>query len=336
MLHASWTPEGVELVEGPQADLRAGWARLEVTGCGICGSDLHVYRGMQSGVLRPHDFATPGHEIAGRVVDGPTDMADIIYAVEPSVTCRVCADCVVGNLPLCPDGELLGIHQAGGLAQFVDVPPHLLHPVDDRLDGRLASLAEPWAVAVRGVHRSKLTEIDERVLVLGGGTIGLLSGLAARDRAARVGVTCRYPHQAELARSFGLEPVAPDTVDEWSAEHRPGVVIETVGGMADTMADAIRVARPGGRIVVVGVFSANLATDYRALMLKELEVVGSYLYGTVASGSEFGAAVRSMGPMADELAAFQTHHYALEDLGAAFTTADDKSSLAVKVTIGAA
>ncbi len=65
-------------------------------------------------------------------------------------------------------------------------------------------------------------------------------------------------------------------------------------------------------------------------------MVGSYLGGTVASGSEFGAAVRRMGPIADELAAFRTHHYALEDLGAAFTTADDKSSLAVKVTIGAA
>ncbi|MCP5028226.1 MAG: alcohol dehydrogenase catalytic domain-containing protein [Actinomycetia bacterium] len=335
MLSAQWTPEGIELVDHPQAALPSGWARVEVTGCGICGSDLHIYRGMRSGTIRPPQFATPGHEIAGRVIDGPAGLRDAVYAIEPSVTCRVCDDCIGGAPQLCPDGELLGIQQPGGLAQYVDAPVHLLHPVDDKIDARLASLAEPWAIAVRAIHQARLNEIDERVLVLGAGTIGLASGLAARDRAARVGITCRYPHQADLALRFGLEPIVPDSVDEWAAEHRPGVVIETVGGEADTMSDAIGAARPGARIVVVGVFGPPLPTDYRALMMKELEVVGSSLYGTVGSGSEFGAAVRRMGSIAEELACFQTHHFALDDIENAFAAADDKASLAVKVTVGA-
>ena len=334
MLVTQWSEAGVELVESEPAPLPDGWARLEVTGCGICGSDLHIYRGMRDGTLGPADFATPGHEIAGTVVDGPPGMADAQYAVEPWIGCQTCADCIRGHTVVCENGSLLGVHVGGGLAEMVDVPTRLLHPVDDRVSGALASMAEPWAVAVRAVHRARLIEIDERLLILGGGNIGLLCGIAARHRVARVGITCRYPHQAQLAAGFGLDAIPPGQVEEWADEHRPGVVIETVGGEADTMTEAVQCARRGGRVVVVGVFGSPRPTDYRQVVLKELEVVGSFIYGTVGSGSEFGASVGRMGSIADELAALQTHHFSLSEVVDAFTTADDKASLAVKVSIG--
>ena len=293
-----------------------------------------VLPGDARGDAVPADFASPGHEIAGTILDGPAGLADVVYAVEPWVNCQGCPECLGGATNLCETGQLLGLMVSGGLADVVDVPPRLLHPVDAGVGAALASLSEPWAVAVRAVHRARLTEIDERVLVLGGGTIGLLCGLAARDRAVRVGITCRYPHQAELAGRFGLEAVAPTSVDDWAGEHRPGVVIETVGGEADTMAEAVRCARRGGRVVVVGVFGAPRPTDYVQVIMKELEIVGSMIYGTVGSGSEFGAAVRRMGAVASELAALQTHRFELDQVAEAFGIADDKSSLSVKVTIG--
>ena len=334
MLTTRWTEQGIDVVEADPAPRPDGWARLRVTGCGICGSDLHIYRGMRSGAAVPAEFATPGHEIAGVVEEGAAGLADAVYAVEPWVNCQACAPCVHGETVLCDEGLLLGISAGGGLAELVDVPPRLLHPVPDGVGEGLASMAEPWAVAVRAVHKARLTELDEHALVLGGGNIGLLCGIAARDRVAGVGITCRYPHQAELARRFGLQPLDPDTVDAWSEEHRPGVVIETVGGSADTMAEAVRCARKGGRVVIVGVFGEPRPTDYREVVLKELELVGSFIYGTVGSGSEFGAAVRRMGSITDELSALQTHRFDLVDTAEAFRTADDKSSLAIKVTIG--
>jgi threonine dehydrogenase-like Zn-dependent dehydrogenase len=100
------------------------------------------------------------------------------------------------------------------------------------------------------------------------------------------------------------------------------------------MADAVRCVRRGGRIVVVGIFSSPRATDYLDLVLKEAEIVGSFIYGAVSGGSEFGVAVQRMGTIADELAALQTHRFELADVASAFAVADDKSSLAVKVTIG--
>jgi L-iditol 2-dehydrogenase len=334
MRSARWTGSGVEVVEVEPGARPEGWVRLEVTGCGICGSDLQLYRGMRDGSLSPQAFPTPGHEMAGRILEGPAGMADVIYAVEPWVACRGCPECQRGSTNICETGQLLGFTATGGLADYVDVPPHLLHPVPDSIGGRLASLAEPWAVAVRSVHRAQLTEVDERLLVLGGGTIGLLCGLAARDRVARVGITCRYPHQADLARRFGLEPIAPDELATWAAEHRPGVAIETVGGAADTMSDAVTHTRRGGRVVVVGVFAVPRPTDWVEVVAKELEIVGSFIYGTVRRGSEFGAAVGRMAPLAAELGALQTHHFPLMAATEAFATADDKASLAVKVTIG--
>ena len=336
MLQASWTADGIELVDREPPPLVDGWTRLAVTGCGICGSDLHIYRGMRGGDLSPTDFAVPGHEMAGTVLDGPPGLDDALYAVEPWFNCQTCTLCVQGATTLCEDGLLLGISGAGGLSELVDVPTRLLHPVPDGVDPALASLAEPWAVAVRAIHRAGQVQVGERVLVLGGGTIGLLCGVAARDRAAVVGVTCRYPHQADLARRFGLTPIDPDDLTAWADDLRPGVVIETVGGEADTMDEAVRSARSGGRIVVVGVFGPRRPTDYRTIVLKELEIVGSIYYGTVGTGSEFGAAVATMGALADELSALQTHRFPLSEAALAFTTANDKSSQAVKVTISPA
>ena len=333
MRQATWTSEGIEVLEIEPPERPDGWARLAVTGCGICGSDLHIYRGMRAGTIQPQAYAAPGHEMAGRVIDGPVGMDDGLYAVEPWFNCRSCDQCARGASILCTDASLLGISATGGLADVVDVPARLLHRVPDDVDPTLASLAEPWAVAVRALHRAGQVELGERVLVLGGGTIGLLSGLALRDRAAVVGITCRYPHQAELARAFGLTPIDESELEPWATDHQPGIVIETVGGEADTMASAIASARPGGRIVVVGVFATPRPTDYRAIVLRELEVVGSIYYGSGGTGSEFGVAVASMGSITSELGALQTHRLPLSETAAAFAIADDKASAAVKVTI---
>ena len=333
MRQATWTTEGIEVVEVEPPERPEGWARLAVTACGICGSDLHIYRGMRAGTIRPSAYAVPGHEMAGRVIDGPVGLDDGLYAVEPWFNCRSCDQCARGASILCSDASLLGISATGGLGDLVDVPTRLLHRVPDDVEPSLASLAEPRAVAVRALHRAGRIELGERVLVLGGGTIGLLSGLALRDRAATVAITCRYPHQADLARRFGLTPVDEADLEPWAEEHQPGIVIETVGGEAETMTQAIASTRPGGRIVVVGVFATPRPTDYRAVVLKELEVVGSIYYGSRGTGSEFGVAVASMGSIAPELASLQTHRFALSQASEAFAVADDKASAAVKVTI---
>ena len=174
---------------------------------------------------------------------------------------------------------------------------------------------------------------DDRVLVLGAGTIGLCAALVARDRAAEVAITARHPHQRAAAERLGVTVLDEADAVTWGKEHRPEVVIESVGGVADTLTDAIRVVGRGGRIVLLGSFSEPKALELQRLMMKEVALLGSFCYGGGGREPEFATAARLTGRWSSELAALTTHQYDLDDVTPAFTTAADKSTGAIKVTL---
>lgn len=306
-----------------------GWARLRVSACGICGSDLHFWHGT---IRRPVGTA-PGHEFAGTIDDGPAGLADVLYAVSPNVSCGACSFCLTGATHLCDRaaGRGLGLGADGGMADVVDVPVANLAAVG-AADPVVASMTEPLAVALRGVGLADL-EPDSRVLVLGAGTIGLCSALLARDRAAEVAITARHPHQASVAAGLGVTVLGEDEGVAWAKERRADVVLESVGGAADTLADAVRACRKGGTIVLLGAFTEPKPVDLSRFMMKELRLQGSFCYGSTTRGPEFAAAAALTGRHEAELATLSTHRVGLDAAPDAFATADDKSSGAIKVTI---
>jgi threonine dehydrogenase-like Zn-dependent dehydrogenase len=324
-----WTETGLDLQEADPGPLEPGWVRLRVEACGICGSDLHFWHGQ----LRRPLGTTPGHELAGTVVDGPAGLADVRYAVSPNVTCGACTFCRSGRSNLCGRaGPGLGLGRDGGLAELVDAPLENLAPVPDGVDPVTASLTEPLAVTVRGVGLAGV-QPDTKVLVLGAGAIGLCAALVARDRAADVAITARYPHQRAAAEAIGVTALAEDEAVQWGKEHRPEVVVESVGGTADTLTDAVRVVGRGGRVVVLGTFSEPRLVDLQRLMMKEASIVGSFCYGGGDREPEFASAARLTGRWRDELASLTTHQLPLADVADAFAIAGDKSSGAIKVTL---
>jgi threonine dehydrogenase-like Zn-dependent dehydrogenase len=329
MLRAVWTEGGLAVEDHEPGPLRDGWVRLRVEACGICGSDLHFWHGH----LRRPIGTSPGHEMAGVVVDGPAGLPDVRYAISPNVTCGRCTNCRTGRTNLCGRaGPGLGLGVDGGLAEVVDAPLENLAPIPDGVDAVTASLTEPLAVTVRGVGLAGV-EADHRVLVLGAGTIGLCAALVARDRAAEVAIAARHPHQRAAAEQLGVTVLAEDEVLAWGKEHRPEVVVESVGGTADTLSDAIRVVGRGGRIALLGTFSEPKAVDLQRLMMKEVALLGSFCYGGGQREPEFATAARLTGRWASELVALTTHQVPLADVGSAFAIADDKSTGAIKVTV---
>ena len=328
MRQARFTAEGVRLVEADPRPLPDGWVRLRVEACGICGSDLHMLRGH----MPVPDWLVPGHEIVGHPIDGPAGLAEARYAVEPRVWCGSCEFCEAGSRQLCTSGTLIGLGRNGGLAETVDVPAKSLHRVPGELEALPASLSEPLAVCVRAIHLARI-ETGSRVLVLGAGSIGLLAGLLARDRAETVAITARHPHQQAAAKRLGLVALGEHDVDAWALDRGPDVVIETVGGLADTLEDSVRLCRSGGRIVVLGVFGGSRPINALLFFLKELVLIASNTYGTTRRGSEFASGAALAARHGDELAALQTHQFALSDVGRAFDCAADKRSGAIKVTI---
>ena len=329
MRRALWTTDGLEVTEVEPGPLAAGRVRLRVAACGICGSDLHWWHGT---MRRPLGTA-PGHELAGTVVDGPPGLADVLYAVSPNVSCGECSFCLVGQTHLCDRalGRGLGMGADGGLSELLDVPVENLAPVTTD-DPVVASLTEPLAVALRGVSLADVAP-DSRVLVLGAGTIGLGAALLARDRATEVAVTARHAHQAAAAAAMGVTVLGEDEGVAWAKERGADVVIESVGGTAPTLGEAVKACRKGGTIVLLGSFTEPRPVDLSKLMMKELRLQGSFCYGSTRRGSEYAAAAALTARYVDELRTMTTHQFDLGDVTAAFETAADKSSGAIKVTL---
>ncbi len=322
-------PGRIELEERPLPQPAAGEARLRLRGCGICGTDLHFHG---AGLWPPG--TTPGHEMTG-VVDalgeGVTgwQRGDSVV-VEPLRACGSCPSCRAGRPAICPQLQVLGIHCAGGMAEYACVPAARLFGVPADLDPRLAALAEPMAVAVHGLRRGAL-EAGQRVLVLGAGSIGLLTVAAARALGAgEVWLTARHPHQAQVGERLGASRVLKE--DDVPAECAD-LVVESVGGSADTLDRAAHAVARGGAVSVVGVFMGPVTLQALPLFVKESTLAWSNCYWHPHEGADFETAVELVSARRAALADVATHAVPLAEIDRAFQLASDKRAGVIKVTV---
>ncbi len=330
-------PGRLELRELPEPSPGAGEVRLRVRNCGVCGSDLHWYHGGF-----PPPPVCPGHEISAEVTDLGEGVRDLHpgdrVAVEPLIVCHRCASCRTGNYQLCQEFRLLGTMADGGFADALVMPAYALFRLPAELDWEIGAMTEPMAVCVHAVRLAEV-RLGARVLVLGAGTIGLLSAVAARAAgASEVLVTARHPHQRAAAEMLGARVFA--ATDEGAAElveaarERPiDVVIETVGGSADTLSQAVQLVRPGGVVSVLGVFSGPVQCSGLLLVVKEVRIVGSLTYGRAGVKADFDVALELLSAQRERLHTLITHRFPLARIGEGFAAAGDKRSGAIKVTI---
>jgi 2-desacetyl-2-hydroxyethyl bacteriochlorophyllide A dehydrogenase len=332
-------PQQFEVQEMETPAPKAGNVLVRIRNCGVCGSDLHFYRG---------EFPSPpafrmGHESAGEIASLGEGVAGLSVgqriAIEPVEVCRACDYCTTGREQLCPDRKFLGTMLPGAFSEYIETPAYTAHPLPDNVDFEVGALVEPLAVSVHGLRTVKL-EYGERVAVLGAGTIGLMALVAARALGASdVFVTARYPHQAEMARALGAAGVieagdnAIGALTEAFGGRAPEVVVETVGGAADTLSEAITIVKAGGRVSVLGIFSHMSPINGTVLALKEVSLVGGITYGRPGSRSDFQVAIDIAARHAGEMRKVITHRMALADIANAFATANDKSQQSIKVTV---
>jgi L-iditol 2-dehydrogenase len=327
---------GKETVEVREADVpspRRGEVLVRVRACGICGSDLHFYHG----AFPASPAISPGHEFAGEVeevgegVDGFERGQRVV--VEPIRRCQECSYCRTGRYHLCGRHVLLGTFAPGGLSEYVAVPAYTLYPLPDDLDFEQGALVEPMAVAVHGLHIVGLA-MGERVLVLGSGTIGLFAVMAAKAAGAGdVVATYRHEHQGEAALAAGASRVIRDSEVAGLEKEGIDVVVETVGGSAPTVAQALGAVRPGGRVSVLGLFPGAVQIGGLALILKEVTVAGGITYCRPGLQSDFDVAIGILQSEAERARAVITHRFPLAEAGEAFATAADKGTKSLKVQV---
>jgi threonine dehydrogenase-like Zn-dependent dehydrogenase len=271
-------PNALELREETVPTAVDGEVVVKVEAVGICGSDMHAYHGYDS--RRPAPLIL-GHEAAGRIVSGPR--AGERVTINPLIVDPSCPYAIEGRPHLSPTRQILSMPpRPGAFAEFVRVPERNVESIPDQLPIEQAALAEPIAVswhAVRlGMEKLHQPLAAARVVVLGGGAIGLTSALVARHFGAkdlRVGETNPLRHDA-LRRTEDIETYMPGGSSE-PADNSIDLVIDAVGAAA-TRAAASRMVRPGGVIVHLGLLPGNDGLDVRKITLQEITVTGSYCY----------------------------------------------------------
>lgn len=265
---------------------------IEVSLCGICGSDLAEYRHGPAMISpTPHPLSgkqpplTLGHELVGTLIEGGSPDGKIApgarVTVDTCLRCGQCRACERGDYHLCRYGGAVGLHSDGAFAPLVAVPGYTLVEVPDGVEDRQAALTEPFAVALHGLQRGGLSAGDD-VLVLGFGPIGAASALLAKALGAS-------PHVVELdegrrgrAAELGLPVWEPGEDLPKRARKSLGdggapIVVETTG-VASMAPVAVECASRGGRIVLLGLPAAASEIAVRRLTLFERSLVGSLGY----------------------------------------------------------
>jgi 2-desacetyl-2-hydroxyethyl bacteriochlorophyllide A dehydrogenase len=180
---------------------------IAVSSCGICGTDLHIYRGEYMS-----DFPLiPGHEFHGRVVEVGTNVTNFKVGdrvtADPNLYCGKCSRCRNEQSNQCLNLQAVGVTRSGAFAEYVTVPERACYPIPDHLTDRQAAFIEPLACVVYALRRMRVHPAD-RVLIVGAGPMGLLLVQALRHSGASfITVTEKQHHRLQLASSMGANAV---------------------------------------------------------------------------------------------------------------------------------
>lgn len=301
------TPDGITVVSVPEPE--GVGVRVSVVASGICSSDLPGTAWRRT--------VTLGHEFSGYTDDGTA------VAILPNVPCGWCDQCLAARPQSCRNlhPTIYGFFRDGGMAGEVMVDESCLSPLPATLDVRNGCLVEPLAVALHTIHRAAIAP-STRLLVVGGGAIGLACVAVGLALGHDVDLIARHPFQRVAGEGLGAG------VDP-SAEYE--VVIEAAGTQS-ALDTATGSAAPGGTIALAGMYGEG-ATIGVELAMKEISIVPAFTYGHHESRREFDVAVELLADDPGIADAMITHRFPLERAPHAFAVAADRASGAIKVVL---
>ncbi|MDB4051699.1 zinc-dependent alcohol dehydrogenase family protein [Planktomarina sp.] len=249
---------------------------IKVEAAGICGTDRHLYHGEFPSV--PDKIL--GHEFSGIVVDsGETDFAEgARVTCDPNTWCGTCNQCQRGRVNLCPNNLATGIHRDGGFAEFCVFPASKAVVLPNEINPLYGAFCEPLACTLHGMDIGAARE-GETVLVIGGGVIGLMAVQLAKLAGAEVLLLTRSAEKQALGLNIGAD-YAVSTGDAVRNIWPEGAdLVVECAGVSATVTLSPRLARSGGRVVILGVVSQGEMVPIEPfdLLFREIQMHFSFL-----------------------------------------------------------
>ncbi len=328
-------PYVIEITEMERPRPRPREVLVRVKATGLCGSDLHAYRGT-------HKFRIPpivsGHELAGVVEEAGSEVKLLKrgdrVTVEPWTHCGRCEFCIAGRSNLCTDKVAMGTELWGGsFAEYVTAPEEVAYRLPENVSFEAGALIEPLAASMHAVRRAG-TRPGERAVVFGAGTIGL-SILLLLKASGIVGclVTDIEDFNLDIAERLGAERTVntkksslSDAVSEFTRGRGVDVAF-VAAGAGRLVQDATQLLKRGGKIAVPAIFEGPLSIDMFPPVFGEHDILGSWSY----TKKDFDIVIDLLSNGALDPIPLVTHRMPLEDAGRAFSIADKRSENAVKM-----
>jgi L-iditol 2-dehydrogenase len=318
-------PSDLALDDVAEPQVPAGHALVRITHSGLCGTDLKIYKG----AIRAQYPLIMGHEMVGELPGGER------VIIDPVLYCGACFHCRIGQTNLCPAGGLIGRETNGGFAEYAAVPASQIFRLPDSVDSACAPLIQ---VATTCLHAQRLAHLSqgESVAVIGLGVSGQLHVQLAKARGAGkvIGIS-RSKFKNDLAFQLGADVTIDsglgtlDIVLAVTDGRGADVVIDCTGVMT-SIADAIRMVRFGGRIIMFGISNATSgALPFYDLYFKELTLINN----RAATSQDFPVMIDLVDRGAVRLEPLVTHRMALDELGAALDMVADGAERRLKIIL---
>jgi threonine dehydrogenase-like Zn-dependent dehydrogenase len=264
-MQALYFDGNVALREIPPPQPGTGEALVRLRLAGICRTDLEVLRGY-------HDFrGIPGHEFVGEVL-GPPEASLLGQRVvgEINIPCGTCHRCRRGLARHCQERRVLGLTgKNGAFAEYLTLPEENLHPVSPGLADEAAVFTEPLAAALAVSEAAPATP-GQRVLVVGDGTLGLLTSFSLALKGLETHLVGHYQEHLRLAETYGVRTCLEEELSQGEYD----LVVEASGSPGG-LALALARVRPQGTVVLKSTFAGHIPLDPALLVVPEVRLVGS-------------------------------------------------------------
>lgn len=315
--------------------IQEGELLVRIERIGICGSDIHVYHGTHPFTRYP---ITQGHEVSGIVVQTGVGVTGFSVGqkvtIQPQVVCGKCYPCRHGKYNLCEELKVMGFQTTGMASEYFAVSAEKALPLPEMISLDEGAMIEPLAVAVHGVRRFEKME-GAKVAVLGAGPIGNLVAQTAQAEGADVMLCDISQYRLELAKKCGIDHTFhTGNIDFGEA------MIQTFGpDKADviydcaandvTMGQAIRYARKGSKVILVGVYAGMATVDLATLNDHELDLDTTMMYRV----EDYRRAIQLTAEKKVRLEPLMSRHFPFLEYLNAYQYIDQNREQAMKVII---